>query len=183
MSLADDLYRETILDHYHQPRNRGTIENPTAKVEGVNPLCGDELTLYLDLDKDTVKDVKIEAHGCSINMASGSMMSELVKGLPIEEAKKVIAIFKDMMLSHGKDDVVTLPEELEDLEALQGVRKYPVRIKCALLPWNTLLEGIESGLHPDKTVKTVTTESADPKKNGKDPLAKPTTAAETQTSK
>jgi nitrogen fixation NifU-like protein len=149
MSLTDELYRETILDHYHHPRNRGTLDNPTVTVEGINPLCGDELTLYMEVADGKIKDVKLEAKGCSINMASGSIMTELVSGHSIEEARKVIATFKDMMLSKGKDNVA-LPEELEDLEALQGVRKYPVRIKCALLPWNTLLEGIETAAKEPK---------------------------------
>jgi nitrogen fixation NifU-like protein len=148
MSLADDLYRETILDHYHNPRNRGEIEGATAKVEGVNPLCGDELTLYIQLDGDTVKDVKITAKGCSINTASGSMMSEAVVGQSIENVKKTVDTFKTMMMS--KSGEVSLPEEMEDLEALQGVRKYPVRIKCALLPWNTLLEGIQTAQEEQK---------------------------------
>ena len=144
MSLTDELYRETILDHYHNPRHRGQLEEPAVKVEGINPLCGDELTLYIDVADGKIVDVKLEAKGCSINMASGSMMSELVHGHSVEDAKKVIETFKQMMLD--KTATVELPEELEDLEALQGVKKYPVRIKCALLPWNTLLEGIETAL-------------------------------------
>jgi nitrogen fixation protein NifU and related proteins len=143
MSLADDLYRETILDHYHQPRNQGTIESPSAKTEGANPLCGDEVTLYLSVDGDRITDVKLESHGCSINTASGSMMTEAVKGQPVSQANQVISLVKGMMTGKRHCEVV-LPEELEDLEALQGVKKYPVRIKCALLPWNTLLEALQS---------------------------------------
>ena len=142
MSLADDLYRETILDHYHHPRNHGFIQDASARVEGVNPLCGDELVLYLKVKDGTIDDVKLEAKGCSINTASGSMMTEAVLGKSVEEANKIIATFKDMMLAKGSE--VELPEEFEELEALQGVKKYPVRIKCALLPWNTLLEGINN---------------------------------------
>jgi nitrogen fixation protein NifU and related proteins len=141
MSLSDDLYRETILDHYHNPRNRGKMEEPGVTVEGVNPLCGDELTLYLTVEGDRIQDIKIEAKGCSISMASGSMMSEAVQGQPLAEAEGVIELFKKMMLDKEKD--VELPEELEELGALKGVKKYPVRIKCALLPWNTLLQGIQ----------------------------------------
>jgi nitrogen fixation NifU-like protein len=143
MSLADDLYRETILDHYHNPRNHGVIETPSARVEGVNPLCGDELTLYLTVEDGKIADVKLEAKGCSINTASGSMMTEVIVGKSLEEAHEIINTFKDMMMNKTKTDV-ELPEDLEDLEALQGVKKYPVRIKCALLPWNTLIEGIET---------------------------------------
>ncbi len=143
MSLADDLYRETILDHYHNPRNHGVIDTPSAKVEGVNPLCGDELTLYLSVTDGKISDVKLEAKGCSINTASGSMMTEVIVGKSLEEAHEIINTFKDMMMNKTKTDV-ELPDDLEDLEALQGVKKYPVRIKCALLPWNTLIEGIET---------------------------------------
>lgn len=143
MSLADDLYRETILDHYHNPRNHGVIDTPSARVEGVNPLCGDELTLYLTVEDGKISDVKLEAKGCSINTASGSMMTEVILGKSLKEAHEIINTFKDMMMNKMKTDV-ELPEELEDLEALQGVKKYPVRIKCALLPWNTLIEGIET---------------------------------------
>ncbi|HEY9772244.1 MAG TPA: SUF system NifU family Fe-S cluster assembly protein [Planktothrix sp.] len=141
MSLSDDLYRETILDHYHNPRNRGKMDDPGVTVEGVNPLCGDELTLYLTVDDNKIQDIKIEAKGCSISMASGSMMSEAVQGHEVKDAESVIELFKKMMLEKEKD--VELPEDLEELEALKGVRKYPVRIKCALLPWNTLLQGIQ----------------------------------------
>ncbi len=142
MSLVDDLYRETILDHYHNPRNRGTITDATVSTEGVNPLCGDELRLFLKIEDGVVQDIKLESRGCSINTASGSMMSELVLGKSLEEAKAVISEFKKMMLNKGED--IELSEELEELEALQGVKKYPVRIKCALLPWNTLDEGLKS---------------------------------------
>ncbi|HEY9871060.1 MAG TPA: SUF system NifU family Fe-S cluster assembly protein [Candidatus Obscuribacterales bacterium] len=142
MSLADELYRETILDHYHHPRNQGIISDATVKTEGVNPLCGDEVTLYMLVDDGKIADVKLEAKGCSINMASGSMMTEVIRGHPIGEALEVIELIKGMLT--GKAGDVELPEELEDLESLKGVKKYPVRIKCALLPWNTLLEAIDA---------------------------------------
>lgn len=142
MSLSDDLYRETILDHYHHPRNRGVIDDATAVVEGINPLCGDELTLYLQVDNGKISDVKLNAKGCSINTASGSMMSEAVSGKSLEEANKIIDSFKEMMLEKRKEEV-HLPEGMEDLEALQGVKKYPVRIKCVLLPWNSLMQAIK----------------------------------------
>lgn len=142
MSLVDDLYRETILDHYHNPRNHGVIEHATQEVEGVNPLCGDELTLYLKVNSEgKIEDLKMTAHGCSINTASGSMMSEAIIGQTIERAREIIESFKTMMLEKQE---VALGNELEELEALRGVKKYPVRIKCALLPWNTLLEAVDS---------------------------------------
>ncbi len=153
MSLSDDLYRETILDHYHHPRNRGIIKEPTTTVEGINPLCGDELTLYLQVDNDKISDIKLAAKGCSINTASGSMMAEAVQGHSLAEATKIIDSFKHMMLE-SKSENVSLPAEMEELEALQGVKKYPVRIKCALLPWNTLMEGIKNVSGTDKQART-----------------------------
>jgi nitrogen fixation protein NifU and related proteins len=153
MSLSDDLYRETILDHYHHPRNHGVIDEPTTTVEGINPLCGDELTLYLKVDNDKISDIKLAAKGCSINTASGSMMAEAVQGQSLADATKIIDSFKHMMLESKSEDI-TLPEEMEELEALQGVKRYPVRIKCALLPWNTLLEGIKNVNGASKQVKT-----------------------------
>mgnify|MGYP000694632574 FL=1 len=155
MSLSDELYRETILDHYHHPRHRGKIDNATCSVEGINPLCGDELTLYLDVQDDQIKDIKLTAKGCSINTASGSMMSESVLGKSTKEANAMIDSFKQMMLESLSKDIA-LPESMEDLEALQGVKKYPVRIKCALLPWNTLQQAIKdaSKALPDKKAKS-----------------------------
>ncbi len=141
MSLSDELYRETILDHYHNPRNQGVLEGDTVlQVEGVNPLCGDELVLYLKVADGGVEDLAIKSRGCSINTASCSMMTELVKGQKLAHVEELIDRFKKMMMDQESDN--ELPEEFEDLEALQGVKKYPVRIKCALLPWNTLIEGL-----------------------------------------
>lgn len=146
MTLSDELYRETILDHYHNPRNQRVLDGESVlKVEGVNPLCGDELVLYVKVNNDTVEDVCIKSRGCSINTASGSMMTEAVKGQDLTRVKELIASFKDMMM---KSEASAIPEEFDELEALQGVKKYPVRIKCALLPWNTLIEALncaESG--------------------------------------
>src|ERR1700688_3072006 len=113
MSLTDELYRETIRDHYHNPRNQGVLQDPSAMVEGVNPLCGDELTLYMDVEGNEIKDLKLHSRGCSINMASGSMMSEVIKGKSLGEAMQTLNLFKKMMLEKGE---VVLPEELEDLE-------------------------------------------------------------------
>jgi nitrogen fixation NifU-like protein len=150
----EDLYREIILDHYRSPRNRGELPTPPAhKVEGFNPLCGDEVILYLDVEDGTVSDVKIGGQGCSISQASTSMMSAAVKGKSVEEARKLIGAFKALMSIHeskleGESDGADLQAELEgvrlgDLEALQGVVKFPVRIKCATLAWNTLQQGLD----------------------------------------
>ncbi len=156
MAGLEDLYREIILDHYRSPRNRGELPVPPAhKVEGFNPLCGDEVVLYIDVDgdTDTVTDVKIAGQGCSISQASTSMMSAAVKGKSLEETRQLIRAFKALMSIHeskleGESDGSVLQAELEgvrlgDLEALQGVVKFPVRIKCATLAWNTLQQALD----------------------------------------
>jgi len=135
----DELYREIILDHYRSPRNRGSLDQPSATSEGDNPLCGDEVRIDLAIRDGRVSDVRFEAKGCSISQASASMMTEAIKGRSLEEVESLFEMFKGMMYSADEVDV----EALGDLEALQGVRKFPVRVKCATLPWNTLEEALE----------------------------------------
>lgn len=149
MSL-EDMYKEVILDHYRNPRNRGTIESPPAtRVEGFNPLCGDEITLYVDVEDGRITNVKMEGQGCSISQSSASMMTDAVAGLSVEEARSKIEAFKELM-SVKKAELSgegSAPPELGstglgELEALSGVVKFPVRIKCATLSWNTLAQGL-----------------------------------------
>lgn len=151
MPGLEDLYREIILDHYRNPRNRGELPVPPAHAEtGFNPLCGDEITVYLQVDSGTVTDVRLAGQGCSISQSSASMMSTAVKGRTVDEARAVIRTFKSMMSVHearldGEDGGPAEPEvPLGDLEALQGVVKFPVRIKCATLSWNTLTQALDS---------------------------------------
>jgi nitrogen fixation NifU-like protein len=159
MPGLEDLYREIILDHYRNPRNRGELPVPPAhRAVGFNPLCGDEIVLYLDVDGDEIADVRVAGQGCSISQSSASMMSAAVKGRSVAEARALIRAFKEMMSIHevsiggdgseSEDDDETGsragPEvKLGDLEALQGVVKFPVRIKCATLSWNTLTQGLD----------------------------------------
>jgi nitrogen fixation protein NifU and related proteins len=161
MPGLEELYREIILDHYRSPRNRGELAVPPAhKVEGFNPLCGDEVVLYLDVDDSgEVRDLKIAGQGCSISQASTSMMSAAVKGKSVDEARRLIRAFKALMSIHesklegdgagadgtdADDDGSEIAGvRLGDLEALQGVVKFPVRIKCATLAWNTLQQGLD----------------------------------------
>ena len=151
MPGLEDLYREIILDHYRNPRNRGELPVPPAhKVEGFNPLCGDEIVIYLDVDDGVVTDLRIGGQGCSISQSSASMMSSAVKGHTVDEARAITRAFKAMMSIHEKGlegDDAELDEvgdvKLGDLEALRGVVKFPVRIKCATLSWNTLAQGLE----------------------------------------
>lgn len=140
MSL-DDLYREVILDHYRSPRNRGALEDASVVVELNNPLCGDEIALYLQVEDGIVKSVTFDGRGCSISQSSASMMTEAVKGQSVSVALDLIRRFKGMMRSEISADEAGLG----DLEALQGVAKFPVRIKCAVLSWEALRQGLEQG--------------------------------------
>ncbi len=146
MPGLDDLYREIILDHYRTPRNRGELPPPAAHAVGHNPLCGDEIDVYLQVEGDTVTDVKVGGQGCSISQSSASMMSQAVKGKSVPEVRALVRRFKGMMsIEEEVPDGEQVPEpevKLGDLEALQGVVKFPVRIKCATLAWNTLLEAM-----------------------------------------
>jgi len=132
----DDLYREVILDHYSHPRNRGLADPADAVREGANPLCGDEIRVSLRVRDGIVEDLRFDGKGCSISQASASMMTERLKGHTVEEAARVISAFKALM--HADRASGPAPDDLGDLESLQGVRKFPVRVKCATLPWVTL---------------------------------------------
>ncbi len=163
MAGLEDLYREIILDHYRSPRNRGELETPPAhRAEGFNPLCGDEIVVYVDVDDEgIIEDIKIGGQGCSISQSSASMMSAAIKGKTLGEARKMTTAFKQLMSIHetnvgGDGSESELDPEAEvdttvklgDLEALQGVVKFPTRIKCATLGWNTLTEALTLGSAP-----------------------------------
>ncbi len=170
MSALEDLDREIILDHYRSPRNRGELPVPPAhRAEGFNPLCGDEIVVYLQVDDGKVSDLRIGGQGCSISQSSASMMSAAVKGRTTAEARRLISSFKAMMSIHehsigagseadgAGDDGAGEPPDAEpaegsaaleadglgELAALQGVVKFPVRIKCATLSWITLAQGLD----------------------------------------
>jgi len=153
MADLEELSREIILDHYRSPRNRGELESPPAhRVEGFNPLCGDEVVISLIVEDGKLADLKIGGSGCSISQSSASLMSSAVKGKTVDEVHQLIHTFKGMMSIHeaklDKDGEVEEPEEINldnlgELAALQGVVKFPVRIKCATLSWNALSQGLE----------------------------------------
>ncbi|HWQ27920.1 MAG TPA: SUF system NifU family Fe-S cluster assembly protein [Dehalococcoidia bacterium] len=134
----DELYRELILDHYRNPRNRAPLEHPDVVAEGYNPLCGDEVTLQLKFDDDRVAEVSFHGHGCSISQSSGSMMSEAIKGRSVEDIRRLSQKFKAMVTNPDAEP----DPELGDLEALHGVARFAVRVKCATLPWHTLEDGL-----------------------------------------
>jgi nitrogen fixation NifU-like protein len=138
MSMMRELYTQVIMDHYQRPRNRGELENADLEERLLNPLCGDEVTVYAVFDGDKVSDVKFGGRGCSISQASASMMTERLLGKSREEAEREIKSFKAMMV--GEEEF----PEMEDLAALKGVIQYPSRIKCAMLAWTAFQQGLES---------------------------------------
>ena len=136
----DELYREIILDHYRAPRGKKPVEKIDIASDGSNPSCGDEIAVQVTMDDGTVKDVHVDCKGCAISVASGSMLAEYTKGKSLDEVKQIADAVKKMLKGEGDE----IPPELEDLDALKGVRKFPVRIKCALLAWMTLVEGLKN---------------------------------------
>ena len=136
----DDLYREVILDHHRSPRCCEPLLHPDAEAAGKNPSCGDEVTLQLAFDEDRIREVSVRTEGCAIARASGSILGELLTGRTQQEAGRLAEAFR--LIMHDED--AELADDLEpgDLEVLTGVRKFPVRVKCALLPWITLMEAV-----------------------------------------
>lgn len=136
----EDLYKEVILDHYQSPRNKGRLESPDVATRGHNPLCGDEIEIGLSIQDDLVREIAFGGRGCSISQASASMMTESVKGHTLAEAQQLAEAFKAVMTSEAPAESLG---EAEELQALQGVKRFPVRVKCALLPWTALQEAVE----------------------------------------
>lgn len=134
----DQLYRSVIMDHYKNPRNKGVLGNNNITIDMNNPTCGDVIHLTLQVEDDIVQDAKFEGEGCSISMASASMMTQIVKGKNVNEATKLAHVFSDLMLGKEIDDSI----DLGDIEALAGVAKFPARIKCATLAWKAMEKGV-----------------------------------------
>jgi nitrogen fixation NifU-like protein len=135
---VDDLYREVILDHHRHPRGDRPLAAPDVEAAGKNPSCGDEVTLQMSFDGGRISGVGVLSRGCAISTSSGSMLAELVEGLSLDEAEQLAEIFRRAL----QGDAFPTDVDLGDLEALAGVRHFPVRIKCALLPWVTLLDAL-----------------------------------------
>ncbi len=135
----EDLYREVIMDHYRRPRNHGTLAVATHTAEGVNPVCGDEIRLDLVLNEDVIEDIAFSGQGCSISQSSASMLTDRVKGKTVVEASRVMTQVRAMLI-----DGALPASDLGDLESLEGVARLPVRVKCALLSWNVLQEGLNT---------------------------------------
>jgi nitrogen fixation protein NifU and related proteins len=137
--VDDDLYREIILDHYRNPRHKAAVERADRSVDASNPLCGDEIDLSFRLQHGSIEAIGFQGRGCSISQASASMLCETVTGMAVDRAAELAEHFRAMLQGDPVSD------DLGDLEALRGVRAYPVRVKCATLAWNALLEGLS---HP-----------------------------------
>jgi nitrogen fixation NifU-like protein len=135
----DELYRELILDHYKRPHHREKLADPDVTAEGYNPVCGDEIEMELGFEGERLAAIGVRGRGCSISQASASMMSDVVEGKTLGEIRELSDAFSGMMRNGDGEP----PEALGDIEALRGVAKFPVRVKCATLAWRTLGEGIE----------------------------------------
>ena len=140
-----ELYQEIVLDHSRKPRNFGKLEDATGTGEGFNPLCGDQITLYLKIEDDTISDIGFEGVGCAISKASASMMTQGIKGKSTEETQRIFEEFRRMITNSTDGDYDA--ELLGDLEILSGVSKYPARIKCAVLSWHTLNAALSDSLN------------------------------------
>ena len=148
MSELSELYQQVILDHNKKPRNFRKLEHANHTAEGYNPLCGDHLTVYLDLEGDQVKEVAFEGSGCAISKAAASMMTQAVKGKSREEAEALFGEFHSMVT--GELDEEKEANQLGNLKIFAGVRDFPVRVKCATLPWHTL----QAALHKQDRAST-----------------------------
>ena len=144
MNELRELYQEVILDHNKSPRNKGELEGATNEAEGYNPLCGDQIHLYVEVENGIVKDVRFTGSGCAISTASASLMTEAIMGKPVEEAERIFEKFHAMVTDQSGADP-ELDEDLDSLMALQGVKEFPVRVKCATLAWHTLHEALKGG--------------------------------------
>jgi nitrogen fixation NifU-like protein len=148
MSELSELYQQVILDHNKKPRNFRRLVTANHTAEGYNPLCGDQLTVYLQLENDAVKDISFEGSGCAISKAAASMMTQAVKGKTKQEAERLFTEFHKMVT--GDLDEVTAPNQLGNLQIFSGVREFPVRVKCATLAWHTM----QAALTNKETVST-----------------------------
>ncbi len=149
MSDMRELYQEVILDHHRNPRNFGKLDGANRHCEGYNPLCGDRVTVYLLVEDDVIKDVRFEGSGCAICMASTSLMTVEIKGKALHEVEAIFGRFHDLVT--GAPDEVPDTRELGKLAVFHGVREYPVRVKCATLPWHTVKAALKDSGEPVTT--------------------------------
>jgi nitrogen fixation NifU-like protein len=145
MSELSELYQQVILDHNKKPRNFRKLENPDRSAEGYNPLCGDHLTIYVNLTDDSVREIAFEGSGCAISKAAASMMTQAVKGKSREQIEELFKEFHSMVT--GELDEETDENQLGNLKIFAGVREFPVRVKCATLPWHTMYAALHNQDH------------------------------------
>lgn len=145
----DDLYRDILLNHYRNPRHKGKLEAANRHADGANPLCGDQISLEARVEDGRIAEVAFTGTGCSISQASSSMMTEFVQGHAVAEALKAVETFQTMMLTGDPP-----PDDMGDIEALAGVAKFPVRVKCASLAWKTLEQALKTADAASKPVST-----------------------------
>jgi nitrogen fixation protein NifU and related proteins len=145
MNGMEDLYREIILEHFKSPHNKGIDSSAGIRGEGTNPLCGDSVTLGINLQGEKIQAIKFDGHGCAISQSSCSMMTDAIQGKTVKDAETLAKRFKAVfgVSDRGDSPQKLTPDELGELASLEGVKKFPVRIKCAILPWNTLLETLK----------------------------------------
>ena len=157
MIPLDEMYREVILDHYKAPRGKKPLEHASVSADGHNPSCGDDIRLEIEMENGILKDIHVDCKGCAISVASGSMLAEAVKGKKFEEVRQMADSIKKMI----KGEIEVPDDDLGDLGALKGVRQFPVRIKCALLAWVTLIEGLDKYANGQTSGKIVMHREAD----------------------
>ena len=150
MSSLKELYQEVILDHYKSPRNFGSLDTANRKAEGHNPLCGDRVSVFLELEDGVVRNLSFEGAGCAISTASASLMTESVRGKSLEEISELFQVFHSVVTGHEEGDL----DDLGKLAVFEGVRKYPVRVKCATLAWHALQKALEEGAGTTTTEET-----------------------------
>lgn len=154
-NTLNDLYRDILIDHYKYPRGNRSVKSPDIENEGQNPLCGDSLMMQARIENGRIEDIGIKCTGCAICSASSSMLADIIKGKSIAEVRELTAIVKSLI--KGDEKYGSNGFDLGDLEALEGVRKFPVRIKCALLSWTTLSDGLDAW-EKSETIKVSSTE-------------------------
>lgn len=151
MNDLRDLYQEVILDHNRRPRNFGELAGANRRAEGHNPLCGDRVTVFLEVDGDRIRDISFQGSGCAISTASASLMTEALKGRSVPEARELFQGFHELV-TEGTPE--TAAETLGKLAAFTGVREYPMRVKCATLAWHALQAALETGTETPATAST-----------------------------
>ena len=149
MSDLRELYQELILDHTKRPRNFGRLETANCQADGYNPLCGDKVTVFLNVENDVVNDIRFQGSGCAISTASASMMTESLKGKTVADAKTLFARFHELLT--GKSDQLPDIEALGKLAVFSGVKEFPIRVKCATLAWHTMNAALNHQQQPIST--------------------------------